>query len=530
MTTTTVAAPTRGTSTSRWLRKNRGKLALAAFFAFVLFSGLFMMETNDWIITIIRGLAVGAITFLVASGLSLIFGLMDVLSLAHGELYMLGAYVGWTIYVRPDTFLDALTPIALVLSGMALLPLWRRIASMWTAGKWARIIAPILVGVAGLVIVVVLFPKFPMSMWNLDVYTEAPINNSVALDQGLQEVPPPADFDGVSPLVGIIGIWLGGALLGLGIAGGIERKAEVPASKPGVGAYTIAGGVALLALLIYVVNDPLTDWWYGLGTSPRFFFALVITVVLAFGLGSFIEVVFIRPLYDRLLYQLMMTLGLGFIIIELVRSVWGRPGFTMPKPAVFNGHGDACPGEGLGGMFSGCSTIKIFDSRVRMYNEVFIILVGILVLVTITLVIKRTRLGMIIRAGVQDSEMVEALGINVRRVFTITFGIGVALAALGGVIAAPAIGLNTGMGATVLLLALIAMAIGGLTSFPGAAVGAVIVGLLQQFMIKYGSIGIPVPWMDEPFKPSPVLVPASAILVMIVVLLVLPHGFFGREE
>lgn len=202
----------------------------------------------------------------------------------------------------------------------------------------------------------------------------------------------------------------------------------------------------------------------------------------------------------------------------------------MPKPAVFNGHGDACPGEGLGGMFSGCSTIKIFDSRVRMYNEVFIILIGILVLVTITLVIKRTRLGMIIRAGVQDSEMVEALGINVRRVFTITFGIGVALAALGGVIAAPAIGLNTGMGATVLLLALIAMAIGGLTSFPGAAVGAVIVGLLQQFMIKYGSIGIPVPWMDEPFKPSPVLVPASAILVMIVVLLVLPHGFFGREE
>ena len=126
--------------------------------------------------------------------------------------------------------------------------------------------------------------------------------------------------------------------------------------------------------------------------------------------------------------------------------------------------------------------------------------------------------------------MVEALGINVRRVFTITFGIGVALAALGGVIAAPAIGLSTGMGATVLLLALIAMAIGGLTSFPGAAVGAVIVGLLQQFMIRYGSIGIPVPWMDEPFKPSPVLVPASAILVMIVVLLVLPHGFFGREE
>jgi branched-chain amino acid transport system permease protein len=202
----------------------------------------------------------------------------------------------------------------------------------------------------------------------------------------------------------------------------------------------------------------------------------------------------------------------------------------MPKPGVFNGRGDGCPGEGFGGFFSGCSTVKVFDSRIRMYNEVFIILVGIVVLVVITLVIKKTRLGMIIRAGVQDSEMVESLGINVRRVFTVTFGIGVALAALGGVIAAPAVGLSLSMGATVLLLALIAMAIGGLTSFPGAAVGAVIVGVLQSFMIKFGSTGIPVPWMEEPFKPSPVLVPASVILLMIVVLLVLPHGLFGREE
>lgn len=530
MTTTTAPAPPRATEASRWLKQNRGKLALAAFFAFVLISAFFTMDTNDWMITIIRGLAVGAITFLVASGLSLIFGLMDVLSLAHGEFYMLGAYVGWTIYVRPDTFLDMLTPVALVLSGMALLPLWRHVASRWPSGKWPRIIAPIVIGLLGLAIVLYLFPKFPLSIWNLDEYTETPINNSVELDQGAQELPPHADFEGVSPLIGIVGIWLGGALLGLGIAGGVERKAEIVAPLPGRSTYAIAGAVGLLGLLVYAINGPLTDWWYALGTTPRFFVALGLTMLLGFGLGAFVEVVFIRPLYDRLLYQLMMTLGLGFIIIEVVREVWGRPSFTMPKPAAFNGTGDGCPAEGLGGLFSGCSTIKIFDSRVRLYNEVFIILVGIIVLVAINLIIKRTRLGMIIRAGVQDSEMVEALGINVRRVFTVTFGMGVALAALGGVLAAPAVGLSPGMGATVLLLALIAMAIGGLTSFSGAAVGAVIVGVMQQFMIKFGSVGIPVPWMEEPFKPSPVLVPASVILLMIVVLLVLPHGLFGREE
>ena len=90
-----------------------------------------------------------------------------------------------------------------------------------------------------------------------------------------------------------------------------------------------------------------------------------------------------------------------------------------------------------------CSTLILFDGRIRTYNEIFIIIVGLIVLVAIWLVIQRTRLGMIIRAGVQDSEMVEALGINVRRVFTLVFAMGVGLASLGGMLAAPSIGLST---------------------------------------------------------------------------------------
>ncbi|MBE2224803.1 MAG: branched-chain amino acid ABC transporter permease, partial [Anaerolineae bacterium] len=72
--------------------------------------------------------------------------------------------------------------------------------------------------------------------------------------------------------------------------------------------------------------------------------------------------------------------------------------------------------------------------------------------------------------------------------------------------------------------------IGGLTSYPGAAAGAVLVGLLQQFMIKYGQIGINIPFMAEPFKPSPPLVPASTVILMVVILLILPYGLFGSEE
>jgi branched-subunit amino acid ABC-type transport system permease component len=69
-----------------------------------------------------------------------------------------------------------------------------------------------------------------------------------------------------------------------------------------------------------------------------------------------------------------------------------------------------------------------------------------------------------------------------------------------------------------------------LTSFPGAAAGAVLVGLLQQFIIKYGQIGIQLPFMEEPFKPTPPLVPASTVALMVIILLVMPQGLFGRKE
>jgi len=126
--------------------------------------------------------------------------------------------------------------------------------------------------------------------------------------------------------------------------------------------------------------------------------------------------------------------------------------------------------------------------------------------------------------------MVEALGINVRRVFTLVFALGVGLATFGGVLAAPSNGLSTTMGETLLTSALIALAIGGLTSYPGAALGSLLVGLLQQFIIKFGQIGIAIPFTDIIFKPSPPLVPASTVLLMVIVLLFLPGGIMGKKE
>jgi branched-chain amino acid transport system permease protein len=272
------------------------------------------------------------------------------------------------------------------------------------------------------------------------------------------------------------------------------------------------GILLLVALLTFIFNDSLTATLTGLNSNWLFLIAVLVATLSGAGLGALIESTLIRPLYIRPIYQLMLTLGMSAVGIEIVRAVWGRPEFVMPKPAFFSGAGDACPAVSFADWWANkCSTILLLDGRVRVYNEIFIPIIGLIVLISIWMLLQRTRLGMVIRAGVQDREMVEALGINVRRVFTMVFALGVGLAALGGILAAPSMGLSNAMGESLFLNALIALAIGGLTNYPGAALGSVLVGLIQQFIIKYGQIGIAIPFTDIIFKPTPPLVPASTV-------------------
>ena len=513
------------------MRNNRVRIITIIVLAFVFFTAIQGMETKDWVITVLRGLSVGAITFLVASGLSLIFGLMDVLNLAHGEMFMLGAYVGWTVYVRPDTFIDALVPLAFLSVGLMLIPIWGSLLARLKLPQTAVQIWPWIALIIGLIILAFSITKFPIMRWDPEDYAASPISNALALGQGTLVLPQADVLTGGVMTAAIVGTLLGGALLGLATAGLRGRKQVAKQTRIDRGPLLAAGGLLLLGFVALFANDAITAALFSLSTTARFFVAMGVAIIVGLILGALVEVTMIRPLYDRPIYQLMITLGLSFIIIELVRAVWGRPEFTMPKPELWAGTGDLCPATSFGEAIANqCSTILLFDGRIRTYNEIFIIFIGVVVLVGIWLLLQRTRIGMIIRAGVQDSEMVEALGINVRIIFTLVFALGVALASLGGILAAPSTGLSIEMGTRVLLLALIALAIGGLTSFPGAAVGAVLVGLLQQFIIKYGSIGINLPFLAEPLKPSPPLVPASTVLLMVIILLILPNGLFGRSE
>jgi branched-chain amino acid transport system permease protein len=522
------------------LRKNRTRIITAAILAVLFLMAVGGMSTKDWVITTLRGLSAGAVIFLVAAGFSIILGLMDVLNLAQGTLYMIGAYVGWSAYVRPDTFVDLLTPLALISAGFLLQPLWARLLERVALPRPVARVWPWIGLILAAVVLVFAVAHVPLAIWDWENYSDSPIVWTQAFEAGqVSARVQPAQFEGVLPVAGLIALLLGGALLSASLAGLVlPHRAE----GPGTARLRLPWSTILLALILiaiglgaYVGNDALTNLLFSINTNWLFIIAIVVATLTGGGLGALMEATLIRPLYDRALYQIMLTFGLSFIGIELVRAIWGRQGFTMPKPPLFSGTGEGCPATSLAGWFQHkCATIEVTIggevTRIRTYNEIFVILIGLIVLIGVWLLIQRTRLGMIIRAGVQDSEMVEALGINVRRVFTLIFGLGVAIAALGGVISGPSTGLTNLMGEHLLLGALVALAVGGLTSYPGAAVGAVLVGLVQQFIIKYGQIGIKLPFLAEPFKPTPPLVPASTVLLMIVILVVVPQGLLGRKE
>ncbi len=514
------------------IRKNRVLLMTLAVLGLFFLFAIRGMSTSDWVITVFRGFAAGAVTFLVASGLSLIFGLLDVLNLAHGALFMIGAYVGWTVYVRPDTFVDLLGPVLLLAAGLLLRPLWDVVLERLHLPPAVSRAWPWLALAVAAVIVLASFAAWPISGWEPGVPARSPATAALELDMLTKAnqprpVPEAAGSSGILPLAGLV---VGGALLAAGLSGLAHRHGATSAA-PSWKQLLLPVPVLLLGLLVYLGNDALTAWLLSLHTTWLFLLAMLVATLTGAVLGGLMEATLIRPLYARPIYQLMLTLGVGVVGIELVRALWGKVEFTMPKPAIFVGSGEGCPATSMEAWITNkCSTFSMLDGRLRTYNEIFALLVGLVVLVAVWLLLRRSRLGMIIRAGVQDSQMVEALGINVRQVFTLVFALGAALAALGGVIAAPAMGLSPFMGETLLLGSLVALAIGGLTSFPGAAAGSLLVGLLEAFIVKYGQIGIQLPFMAEPFKPTPPLVPASSVLLMVVILLVMPKGLFGRKE
>jgi branched-chain amino acid transport system permease protein len=220
--------------------------------------------------------------------------------------------------------------------------------------------------------------------------------------------------------------------------------------------------------------------------------ALLAAMLLAGGLGLFFERVVIRPVYGDHLKQILVTMG-GLIVVEqLIHVVWGPDMIPLPRPAMLTG------------------SILIGDAAVERYRMLAVV-VGALVFVAMWLVLGRTRLGLLIRAGVENTEMVESLGYRIRRLFVGVFVAGSALAGLGGVMwAMYQESVNASMGMQVMVVIFIVIIIGGLGSVGGCFVGALLVGLVANYI---GYV-------------APKLALGSNILLMVLILLWRPRGLY----
>lgn len=467
---------------------------------------------------VLSGLTLGALYFLVTSGLSLIFGLMDVLNFAHGIFFMLGAYVGYTMYANPRLILNTL-PLILALLGAVAVGVW--LAGLLPRGSLSRnadrTIA-ILLGVVGAIFTV-------YAIWGFDLLTLAANSATSAGGAVATDLAQESAERYVMRLVvlGIAGLLLGAALARNSLTQGRRGRANP------VG--LVAGIVAVaVAFLLVGVRTPSETFLLGLSSDLRFVLALIAGTAGGAAVGALVETSMIRPLYARPIYQVLLTLGLVFVGTEVVRGIWGPAGFYMDIPAFFNTRSKACPApDVISFLSSHCASISIMGRPFPSYR-LFVIALGIVMFVAVLLLLQRTRLGMIIRAGVQDRDMVQALGINVRRVFTLVFALGCGLAALGGVAAAPFVGVNPGLAQDFLLLAFIAVVIGGMGSYTGAAIGALLVGLARAFGDQLVLTGIMLPGMADALKFSPSIARASTVLLMAAVLLIRPAGLFGRKE
>lgn len=230
--------------------------------------------------------------------------------------------------------------------------------------------------------------------------------------------------------------------------------------------------------------------------------------------GMLMELVIIRRLYRRdHLDQVLATFGLILFFNELVRIVWGRQPLAMNTPAWLSGSVEIIPG------------IPYPEFRLA------IILTGALVIGLLYFLIMRTRLGMWIRAGASDREMIGALGVNVRLLYTLVFGLGACLAGLAGVMAAPFLAVQSGMGENILILSFVVVIIGGIGSIKGAMAGALLIGVADTLGRVYLP-GIARLWL-EPAAASNLGASLASMLIyllMAVVLAVRPQGLFGGRH
>jgi branched-chain amino acid transport system permease protein len=278
--------------------------------------------------------------------------------------------------------------------------------------------------------------------------------------------------------------------------------------------FLLASGLSLIFGLMDVLNfahgafftwGAYTAWWViamrtpvgGNASTGIFLLAIVAAVVAGAALATGTEVVLLRPLYKRTISQVLVTLGAGLALTELTAVIWKHDAKLFPQPRWM------------------AATLTIAGARVPA-NRLVLIAVAGLVLALMLLFLRYTRYGLIVRAGAENREMVQALGIDVNRAFTLVFALGGALAGLGGVFGGAYFqSIDPSIGTVNLIFAFIVVVIGGLGSISGSALAAAIIGLSQQYANYYAAA-----WLGD----------FVVVILLAVVLLVRPGGLLGARR
>lgn len=269
----------------------------------------------------------------------------------------------------------------------------------------------------------------------------------------------------------------------------------------GVLLFLMSAGLSLIFGLMNVVNIAHGSF-FMIGAfcalavykwSGSFWMALALSWIPAVIIGIAMERIFIRRLYHRgHLDQVLLTFGFTFVFVDLVRMIWGADIRELPVP------------ELLSGVFNVAGVI------IPKYR-VFLIAFGGVTALLLWLFLERSRVGAMVRAGVDDAFTARGIGINVQLLFGAIFALGVGLAAVGGTVAAPILGLYPGMDIEILIPAFIVVVIGGMGSLRGAFVASLFVGLLDTFGKAY----------------FPGFAMFLVYFLMVIVLLTRPQGLFG---
>jgi len=267
--------------------------------------------------------------------------------------------------------------------------------------------------------------------------------------------------------------------------------------------FLIAAGFTLIFGLMKIINIShgsfyLLSGYIGLTIlriTESFMLAAIISFISVVVVGIAMQSLFLRRFYMKELQQVLLTFGFVLIIADLCLWIWGGTPFALPKPSLFKG------------------SIWV-GSVVFPSYRLFVILIGVIIAVGLWIFQEKTKFGAIVRAGVDDEEMLRGSGINIQMVFSGVFGLGALLAGIGGIIGGPFVGIYPGADLSILLLALVIVIIGGVGSLKGAFIGSLFVGLVDNF----GKALFPELSLFTLFAP------------MAIVLAIKPTGIFGKKE